>query len=60
MLTYEDYSSYTRVLLDGKHVGDINECIGGEWFYHPKSASKSMRGERMKTRDAVKRSLESE
>lgn len=57
-ITYADHPQYSRVKLDGKHVGDIMRSISGEWFYQPKGVGRDGAGERMKSRDAVKRSIE--
>lgn len=59
-ITYKDNNQYSRVMLEGKHVGDILCRIGGDWFYQPKSGGKSAAGPNYPSRDAVKRSLESD
>lgn len=58
MITYKDNNQYSRVYLDGKHTGDIMQRINGMWFYQPKAGGKAAAGADMKSRDAVKRSLE--
>lgn len=59
MITYIDHAQHSVVKLDGKVVGHIL-CSFGEWFYSPKGVGKKFNGEKMPSRAAVKRSLESD
>lgn len=60
MIQYTDHAQYSRVKLDGKHVGDIMRRIDGLWFYQPKAGGKAAAGPNFPSRAAVKRSLETE
>jgi len=57
-IEYKDRDQQSTVYIDGKIVGHIMRDIGGKWFYSP-AAQGSARGEKMDSRQSVKRSLES-
>lgn len=59
IITYEIESRHPqrfKVLLDGKHVGNINEHKQGGFYYRPKGSRRM--GRRFETLGACKRSVE--